>query len=74
VQSQAKIWLSFFSITVPRETLLVVTAYYLVQSYGGTGLAIAFLSSMILGLILHFSLVAMLYGKERNALDQHTAA
>lgn len=74
VQSQAKIWLSFFSITVPRETLLVVTAYYLVRSYGGTGLAIAFLSSMILGLILHFSLVATLYGKEHNALDRHTAA
>lgn len=69
VQSQAKIWLSFFSITIPRETILVVTAYYLVQSYGGIGLAAAFLSSIILGLILHFVLVAMLYGKEHKVLD-----
>lgn len=73
VQSQAKIWLSFFSITVPRDTFLVVTAYFLVQSYGGTGLAAAFLGSIILGLILHFSLVAMLYGKEHKALDSFTA-
>lgn len=69
VQSQAKIWLSIFSITVPRETFLVVTAYYLVQSYGGAGLAAAYLGSTILGLILHFFLVAMLYGKEHKALS-----
>lgn len=73
VQSQAKIWLSIFSITVPRETFLVVTAYYLVQSYGGAGLAAAYLGSAILGLILHFILVAMLYGKEHKVLDSYAA-
>jgi O-antigen/teichoic acid export membrane protein len=66
VQSQAKIWLSFFSINVPREAFLVVAAYYLVQSYGGAGLATAYLGSTILGLIFHFSLVALLYRKEHK--------
>jgi len=68
VQSNAKIWLSFFSINVPREGFLVVATFYLVQSYRGTGLAAAYLGSMILGSILHFSLVAMLYRKQREAV------
>jgi O-antigen/teichoic acid export membrane protein len=68
VQSQAQIWLSFFSITVPRDTFLVVAAYYLVQSYGGAGLAVAYMGSTGLGLILIFSLVVMLYRKERKVL------
>jgi len=64
VQSKAKIWLSFFSINVPREAFLVVAAYYLVQSYGGVGLATAYMGSAILGLIFHFTLVSMIYGKQ----------
>jgi len=72
VQSQAKMWLSFYSITVPREAFLVVAAYFLVQSYGGAGLAIAYLGSTILGLIFHFSLVATLYRKERKILGSCT--
>ena len=68
VQSQAKIWLSFFSISVPREAFLVVAAYCLVQAYGGAGLAVAYLGSTILGLIFTFSLVAVLHRKERKKL------
>jgi O-antigen/teichoic acid export membrane protein len=68
VQSQAKIWLSLFSINVPREALLVVSSYFLVQSYGGAGLAVAYLGSTIVGLICHFSLVVFLYRKERKAM------
>ena len=68
VQSQAKIWLSFFSINLPREAFLVLAAYYLVQSYGGVGLAAAYLGSTVLGLICHFSLVAFLYRNVRNEL------
>ncbi|HED01019.1 MAG TPA: hypothetical protein ENN18_11695 [Proteobacteria bacterium] len=68
VQSQAKIWLSFFTINVPRETFLVVAAYYLVQSYGGAGLAAAYLGSTILGLAFHLFLVAMLYEKNRKVV------
>ncbi|MDD4869356.1 MAG: oligosaccharide flippase family protein [Kiritimatiellae bacterium] len=64
VQSKAKIWLSFFSINVPREAFLVVAAYYLVQPYGGVGLAAAYLGANILWVILQFSLVAILYRKE----------
>lgn len=68
VQSQAKIWLSFFSIHIPREAFFVVMAYFFVQSYKGAGLAIAYTGSAILGLILHFSLVAFLYRKECKEL------
>ena len=73
VQSKAKIWLSFFSISVPRDAFLVIAAYYLVQSYGGAGLATAYLGSTILGLIFHFYLVAMLYRKERKELGSYAA-
>lgn len=68
VQSQAKMWPAFFSITVPREAFLVMAAYFLVKSYGGAGLAAAYLGSTILGLIFQFSLVAMLYRKDRKIL------
>jgi O-antigen/teichoic acid export membrane protein len=68
VQSKAKIWLSFFSINLPREAFLVLAAYYLVQSYGGFGLAAAYLGSTILGLIFNLYLVVMLYRKEGKVL------
>lgn len=68
IQSKAQIWLSFFSINVPREAFLVVASYYLVSSYGGTGLAIAYMGSTVLGLIFHCSLVAALYRKEYKIL------
>jgi O-antigen/teichoic acid export membrane protein len=71
VQSKAKIWVSFFSISVPREAFLVVAAYHLVQSYGGVGLAWAYLGSIILGLIFHLSLVAVLYKKENTVIGSY---
>jgi len=64
VLTKSKIWLQFLGIVVPKEALLIVTAYYLVPSYGGAGLAAAYLGSALLGLILHFVLVFMLYKKE----------
>jgi O-antigen/teichoic acid export membrane protein len=64
IQTRAKIWLSFFFINIPREAFFVVAAYFLVKSYGGIGLAAAFLASTLLGLIFHFSIVATLYRKE----------
>lgn len=73
VQSQAKIWLSFFSINVPREAFLVVAAYCLVQSYGGAGLAAAYLGSTILGLVFTFSLVAVLHRRARKARGPYAA-
>ena len=73
VQSQAKIWFSIICINVPREAFLIVAAYFLVQSYGGVGLAAAYMCATILGLILHFLLVAMLYRKENKILEAHAA-
>jgi len=70
VQSKGKMWPAFFSISVPREAFLVVAAYFLVQSYAGAGLAAAYLGSTMLGLILHFSLVAILYRRERRIHGQ----
>jgi O-antigen/teichoic acid export membrane protein len=66
IQSQGKIWHSVLIINIPRETFLVVAAYFLVQSYAGAGLAAAYLGSTILGLLLHVSLVATLYRKDRS--------
>jgi len=68
IQSHAKIWLSFFCISVPRDGFLVVATYFLVQLYGGIGLATAYLGSTILGLIFHLALVTLLYSKERKGV------
>jgi O-antigen/teichoic acid export membrane protein len=73
MQSQAKIWLSFFSLNIPREGFLVAAGYYLVQSYGAAGLAGAYLGSTILGLICHLSLVAVLYEKEPKEVTSYAA-
>lgn len=61
VQCEARIWLALFSVNLPRETFLVTASYFLVQPYGGVGLAVAYLGSTILGFIAHCILVAMLY-------------
>lgn len=71
LQSKAKIWFSFFSITVPREAFLVVAAYYLVKPYGGVGLAAAYLGSTILSLIFHLSLVYVLYKNDRKVIGSY---
>jgi len=67
LQSRSKIWTSFFGINVPREAFLLIAAYYLVQLYGSYGLALTYLGSTILGLILHASVVAVVYIKECRA-------
>lgn len=69
ILTKTKIWLQFTSIVVPREALLVIIAYYLVKTYGGTGLAIAYLISSFFGAILHFLLVIILYKQERKKLN-----
>lgn len=61
VQSQAKIWLAILFVNVPREAFLLGGAYYLVQSFGGAGLAAAYMGSAFLGLIFHIFLVGALY-------------
>lgn len=69
VQTQAKIWQSFAGIIIPRDGLFVLVAYYLVHSYGGIGLAVAYLSSTIIGLILHVILVSMLQNKLKSPVQ-----
>jgi len=64
IQSHSKIWLSFFTISLPREAFFVLVAYYLVKTSGGEGLGVAYLSAAILGIILHILLVFILYSKE----------
>lgn len=39
LQSQEKIWLTLFAINIPRETLLVIMAFFLIPKYGALGLA-----------------------------------
>jgi O-antigen/teichoic acid export membrane protein len=68
LQTKVKLWLSFFAINVPREAFLVLATFYLVQPYGGSGLAWAYLGSAILGFVFHFSLVGILWRKERKTL------
>lgn len=64
VQTKAKMWLSFFLVSIPREAVLVLAAFFLVQSHGGAGLAISFLGSTIVGMVITFAIVAKLYRKD----------
>ncbi len=52
---------------------LVLAAYYLVQSYGASGLAAAYLGSTILGFIFHLLLVTSLYNKVSRVNMQKSA-
>ena len=64
IQSKAKIWMALLFINIPRETFLVVSAYWLVQSNAGVGLAASYMGSAILGLILSSSIVLTLWNGE----------
>jgi O-antigen/teichoic acid export membrane protein len=64
VLTKSKLWHQFIGIVVPREAFLVAMTYYLVGYYGGFGMAVAYLGSAILGLVLHLILIAILYKQE----------
>lgn len=71
IQSHEKMWLSFFAIALPRDVLIVVSAYFLTQHYGGAGLAGAFALGFMLALMTKIGLSHKLnlydqtkYGKE----------
>jgi O-antigen/teichoic acid export membrane protein len=66
ILTKSKIWVQFISIIVPREALLVILAYRLVDTYGGIGLAVSYLSAMFFGLILHLVLVIVSYKQENK--------
>jgi len=49
IQSQERMWASFFGIALPRDALVVVLALWLVPAQGGLGLAVAYAAAMALG-------------------------
>ena len=51
VQSQGRIWLSFFIITLPRDWTIVLLAYLLTPTHGAMGLALAYSIGCGLGLL-----------------------
>ena len=42
IQSHGKMWLSFFIIAIPRDVIIIMSAYYLTQYYASSGLAGAY--------------------------------
>lgn len=74
VQSRAKIWLSLFTINIPRDGFFLIAAYYLIQSHGAVGLAVAYLVSTMLGLFLHCSIVVILYTRQRKSANSYAVS
>lgn len=64
LQSQEKIWLTLFSINIPRETLLVIVAFFLIPEFGALGLAYSYLIVHSVALII---MCALLFSKFRHA-------
>jgi O-antigen/teichoic acid export membrane protein len=60
IQSQARMWLSFFAIALPRDLTLAVTAYFLVPTEGARGLAIAYVIAWTVALVIILTLVLRL--------------
>jgi O-antigen/teichoic acid export membrane protein len=56
IQSHGKMWLSFLAIAMPRDVLIIIAAYYLTPSYGGVGLAGAFVLGFLFALIVKLGL------------------
>lgn len=52
LQAQGKIWLSFFLINIPRETVFVILSFILVPIQGAVGLSMAYGLSWLLTLAI----------------------
>lgn len=68
VLANTQIWVQFLGIVVPREIFLVIVTYFLVKTHGGTGLAIAYVSSTFIGLLLHVLLVARIFKVKKRVI------
>jgi len=68
IQSKEKMWLSFFAVALPRDSLLVVLAYYLIPCYGATGLASAYAISWVLALL---TILICVYFLKINTTNSH---
>jgi O-antigen/teichoic acid export membrane protein len=51
IQSQARMWLSFLAVALPRDLLLVLLAYLLIPAHGAIGLAAAYTAAWTVALI-----------------------
>jgi len=51
IQSKEKMWLSFFAVALPRDSLLVLLAYFFIPYLGATGLALAYTISWTLAFL-----------------------
>ena len=51
LQSQERMWLSFFAVVLPRDILLLALATYLIPHYGATGLACAYVGAWTVALL-----------------------
>lgn len=56
IQSHGKMWISFFAIALPRDILIVVTAYAFTQDYGSAGLAGAYALGCLFALVMKLGL------------------
>lgn len=65
IQSYEKMWASFFAIAIPRDILIVATAYFLTPIYGAAGLAGAMTIGALWAFFIKIGLVykMKLYGR-----------
>jgi O-antigen/teichoic acid export membrane protein len=52
IQSQGRIWLSFFAIALPRDWTIAGLAFLLAPRYGAVGLAAAYLAGIALAVLI----------------------
>jgi FkbM family methyltransferase len=57
IQSQAKMWLSFLAVAVPRDGLIVILAYLLVPTHGASGVALSYAAAWSMALLIIGGLV-----------------
>ncbi|HET9983729.1 MAG TPA: oligosaccharide flippase family protein [Longimicrobiales bacterium] len=57
IQSQERLWLSFFLVAVPRDGLIVLIAYLLIPQWGALGLAAAYATGWAVALAAVTALV-----------------
>jgi FkbM family methyltransferase len=57
IQSQAKMWLSFLAVSVPRDALIVILAYWLIPTHGASGVAFGYAAAWSMALLIIGGLV-----------------
>src|SRR5262249_17243931 len=71
VLSQAKMWATLFTISMPRDGVIVLMAYLLSSPYGAVGLAWAYTLGWVLALLAIITIIVQLglldiSGRERS--------